>query len=336
MWRTLSLLFALTPVLWPAASRNLDIYYIDVEGGAATLLVTPGGQSLLADTGWRGFEDRDPKRIYEVATRQAGLKKIDYVLITHFHADHVGGLEGLAKLLPIDHFLDHGDSVESAPRAAELWKTYESLAAGKRLTLHPGERLPLQGVEALVVSSNGDVLPGPLKGGGQANEVRCRDAQLKEDRPTEDPRSLGFLLTFGKFRFLDIGDLTWNKEHALACPQNRLGRVDLYQVTCHGANQSGAPEHVLALEPRVAIMNNGARKGGNKETFETLRKSPGLQDLWQVHRSLEAGDLNSDERLIANPEAECQGHWLKVSVASNGKYTVTNSRNNFSKTYTAR
>jgi competence protein ComEC len=180
------------------------------------------------------------------------------------------------------------------------------------------------------------VLPSSLQGGGQANEARCRDAQLKEDRPTEDPRSLGFLLTFGKFRFLDIGDLTWNKEHALACPQNRLGHVDLYQVTCHGANQSGAPEHVLALEPRVAIMNNGARKGGNKETFETLRKSPGLQDLWQVHRSLEAGDLNSDERLIANPEAECQGHWLKVSVASNGKYTVTNSRNNFSKTYTAR
>jgi competence protein ComEC len=316
-----------------AASKTLDIYWADVEGGAATLIVTPAGESLLVDTGNPRPDDRDAKRAFEAA-KLAGLSKIDYLLITHFHGDHVGGLESLLKMIPIGKFLDHGDSVEDNAG----WKTYLKLSEGKRRSVKPGDRIPLKGVDLRVVAAHGAHIAKPINGGG-ANAAICKDAQLGKPDPTDNAQSAGFLLSMGKFQFLDLGDLTWNKEHDLVCPQNLLGTVDLYQVTHHGLDQSSAPQLVWSVKPLVAIMNNGPRKGGHKQVFETLRKSPGLQDVWQIHWSEVADkEQNSPEQMIANmtPTAECKGHWMKVSVEPNGKFTVTNGRNNFSKSYQAR
>ncbi|HZO57011.1 MAG TPA: MBL fold metallo-hydrolase [Bryobacteraceae bacterium] len=328
----LLLISLLAPIWLNAASSTLDIYWADVEGGAATLIVTPGGESLLVDTGNPRPDDRDAKRVFEAA-KQAGLKKIDYVLITHFHGDHVGGLESLLKMIPVTKFLDHGDSVEDNAG----WKTYLKLSEGRRQSLKPGHRIPLRGVDIRVVAAHGGRISKPINGGG-ANAL-CASAELKKPDPTDNAQSAGFLLSMGKFQFLDLGDLTWNKEHELACPENMAGAVDLYQVTHHGLDQSSAPQLVWAIKPQVAIMNNGPRKGGHSQVFETLKKSPGIQDVWQLHWSeVSAKEQNAPEQVIANmtPTAECKGHSVKVSVEKNGKYTVTNSRNGFSKTYQAR
>ncbi len=331
MWKTLFLLTAATL----SAQKTLDIYWIDTEGGGATLIVTPAGQSLLADTGNPG--DRDAQRIYEVATKQAHLTKIDRVLITHFHSDHVGGVPALAKLIPIGEYIDHGDSVETQnPADAQRWEAYKTVAAGHRQSLKVGGKVLLNGVALDIVTSNGDVLTK----GGSPNSY-CASAVKKDPDPTENARSLGFKLTYGKFTFLDLGDLTWNKELELSCPNNTVGQVTMFQATHHGfyGDNSGAPAHVWALHPQVIVVNNGPRKGLGANAWDTIAKTPGLEDTWQVHLSLATDAAhNTSEQKIANPEAtaECKGNFLKASISSDGKYTVTNSRNGFSKTYTAR
>jgi len=323
----------------PAVPQNLEIYWIDVEGGAATLLVTPAGESLLADTGWRREDERDAKRIHEVVTRHARLKKLDYLLTTHYHMDHVGGLAAVAKLIPVGRFIDHGDRVETRPGAdADNWTVYQQLSSGKRLSLKPGDKIPLKGLDLTVVVSHGERLARPVNGGGP-NDALCKDAVLKNPDPGENARSIGFLLTMGKFQFLDLGDLSWNKEHEIACPQNVLGQVDLYQVTHHGMDMSGAPQHIWAIRPQVAVMNNGPRKGGTPGFYQVLKKSPGIEDIWQVHLALASDkENNAAEAMIANlePEDQCKGHWLKAVVEPSGRYTISNSRNNHRKTYTAR
>jgi competence protein ComEC len=336
-------IFVLFGGLLAGAPNNLQIYFIDVEGGAATLIVSPAGQSLLADSGSMAPDDRDAKRIYQ-ATQLVGLKKIDYLLTTHFDSDHVGGAPALAKMIPIEKFLDHGDSIETqTPRDAQRWQAYLSIAAGKRLTMKPGQRIPLKGVQIQVASSNGEVLAKPING-GKSNEELCKNPEQKELDQSENARALGFLLAYGKFKFLDLGDLTWDKEMALACPVNKLGTVSLYQPSWHGffMDHSGPPAHVWAVRPQVVIVNNGPRKGiATSALYERLSKIPGIEGIWQAHLSLinpdDKGHNTSEER-IANlePTAQCQGHWLKVTVESNGRFTVTNSRNNFSKTYAAR
>ena len=331
MWKTLFLLTAATL----CAQRTLDIYWIDAEGGAATLIVTPSGQSLLADTGNPG--DRDAQRIYDVATKQAHLTKIDTVLITHFHSDHVGGAPALAKLIPIDWYIDHGDSVETQNQGdAQRWETYKAIAKDKRMSVTVNGKIELKGVLFDIVTSNGDV----LSKGGDANPY-CASAVKKDPDPTENARSVGFKLTYGKFTFLDLGDLTWNKELELSCPQNHLGQVTLFQATHHGFynDNSGAPAHVWALRPQVVIVNNGPQKGLGANAWDTIAKSPGLEDTWQVHLSLSTDAAhNTSEQRIANKEStsECKGYFIKASISSDGKYTITNSRNGFSKTYTAR
>lgn len=340
MFRTLFAAFALIAVPLSAASPNLDIYWIDAEGGASTLIVTPSGQSMLIDTANRTPDDRDAKRIFSAA-QQAGLKKIDIVLTTHYHGDHVGAMEALSKLIPIDQFIDHGESIElDRPRGVELYKNYVAVTDGKRRSVKAGDTISLKGVSVTVVAAAGKVISKPLKGGGPSPASLCQDVLQKEpEKDIENNESVGILLRFGKFKFLDLGDLPWNYEKALVCPQNLIGTVDLYQTTHHGLDRSGLPQLVWSVKPRVAIMNNGPRKGGPPSTFDILRKSPGLEDIWQGHLALGTPkEINTNEQMIANfePTAECKGNLLKVSVAPNGKYTVTNARNGFSKEYSAR
>jgi beta-lactamase superfamily II metal-dependent hydrolase len=329
---------ALASVTLHAQSGNLNIYWIDVEGGASTLIVAPTGESLLVDTGNPTPDDRDARRIYQ-ATQQAGLKKIDYLLITHFHGDHIGGAPALAKMIPIEHFLDHGDSIEAQdPRSGPAWEAYKALAAGKRTTMHPGDKLPVKGLDGIVVSANGQAIAAPINHGA-ANPL-CQNAEVPKRDTTENERSVGFLLTYGKFKFLDLGDLTRDIEMELACPVNKLGTVNLFQATHHGFvnDFSGSPAHVLALKPQVIIVNNGPTKGWQNSAWDTVAKVPGLEDVWQVHAAMGPNhDHNVDERRIANlePTAECKGFSFHAAVARDGKFTITNARNQFSKTYSS-
>jgi competence protein ComEC len=322
----------------PSEARKLEIYWIDAEGGAATLIVSPSGESMLVDTANRRPDDRDAKRI-QAAAQAAGLKKIDILLTTHYHGDHIGAMEALSKLMPIGMYMDHGDSAEAdRPKPKEAYDAYVALAGKNRKSVKPGDRIPLKGVDIVVVAAGGKVIAKPRKGGGPNAE--CKNVeQKKPDQDPENNHSVGFVLTQGKFDFLDLGDLPWDYEIPLVCPTNRIGKIDLYQTTHHGLDRSGSPQVVWAIQPRVAIMNNGPTKGGPASTFEILRKSPGLEDIWQGHLALKtAKEINTAESMIANlePTDTCQGHWLKASVAKDGSYTITNSRTGFSKTYASK
>lgn len=322
-----------------AASGKLEIYWIDAEGGAATLIVGPSGDSLLVDTANRTPDDRDAKRIL-AAAQKAGLTKIDYLLTTHFHSDHMGSLPALAKLIPIEHYLDHGETVEIArPQVAAAYQEYVALAGDKRKILAPGDRIPMKDVNIQVIMSAGKAIVRSLDAKVTPNPA-CADFQAHGTEPDPDnDQSVGFLLTYGKFRFIAMGDLTWNYEQKLVCPNNLIGKVDLYQTTHHGLERSNSPQFVWAIQPKVMVMNDGPRKGGPASVFEILRKSPGVEDIWQGHLALGTPkEVNTDEKMIANlgTSAECQGNLLEASVDGSGNYTLTNFRNNFSKTYAAR
>jgi competence protein ComEC len=339
--RTLKIVFVTmaAAVFVSAQARTLDIYWIDVEGGASTLIIAPSGESLLVDTGFPGNEDRDAKRI-QAAAVAAGLTRIDNLVITHFHVDHVGGVPALSKLMPIGKIWDHGESIEASQQnGATLWKDYLAAAGTKRTVVKPGDKIPLKGVDITVVSANGDVISQPLKR-GFANKL-CDGAERKPTDNTENSRSTGFLLTYGKFTFLDVGDLTWDREMMLACPANKIGEVTLMQATHHGFSNglSGAPALIWSLKPQVVMVNNGARKGFSNGGYETLAKIPGIQGIWQGHKgAMNDAEHNTADDMIANLEegAADKGNWIKASVSSDGKFTVTNNRNKFSKTYTSR
>jgi competence protein ComEC len=319
-----------------AAKSTLDIYFVDVEGGQATLLVTPKKESLLVDAGWPGFNGRDADRII-AAARKAGLERIDYLMVTHYHRDHVGGVEQLAAKFPIGTFVDHGKNMETGKAAEDLSASYErAMAKSKHLVVKPGDRFPIKELEVTAVSANGELIAKNLAGGGKSNAF-CGDAPKKDADPTENARSLGIFVRYGKFRFVDLGDLTWNKELDLVCPNNRLGPVDVYLTTHHGMDASGPAAIVHSLAPRVAIMNNGAKKGGTPVAWRAVKTSPGLEDLWQVHLSLAGGkDANVAEEMIANVDEACQGFGLMVSAEKTGAFSVTNERNSKTKQYAAR
>jgi competence protein ComEC len=317
------------------APKPFDIYFIDVEGGQATLFVTPSGESLLVDTGWAGFDGRDANRI-AAAAKQAGVSQIDNLVITHYHGDHVGGVPELVKRLPVRTFVDHGPTVEQGDRPAALFQTYVAARnSGRHLQVKPGDTIPLKDVDIRVVSSAGALIDRAVTGTAAPNP-RCGDYTPLEEDKTENARSVGMILSFGAFRMIDIGDLTWNKEHDLVCPNNLLGTVDLYLSTHHGLNISGGPFIVHALRPRVAIMNNGAKKGGTPQAWQTIHDSPGLQDLWQLHFAVDGGaEHNVAEPFIANMD-ETTGYGIKVSAQRDGSFTVTNARNGYSRSYRPR
>lgn len=319
-----------------AAPKQLQIYFIDVEGGQSTLFVTPAGQSLLIDTGWPGNESRDAGRIADAA-KLANIKKIDYVLITHFHDDHVGGVPQLLEKIPVGTFLVHGPNTESGAKPDALYANYlKASAKSEHITMKAGDKLPIQGIDGVVVSSNGEDVDDALPGGGQPNAA-CRGVEQKSVDKSENARSLGVLLTFGKLRILDLGDLTWNKELDLVCPNNKLGKVDLYIVSHHGLAASSSPALVHGIQPRLAIMDNGAAKGGAPPAWEIIKSSPGLEDLWQLHVSEAGGkDHNVAENMIANTGSSDTGYYLRVDAREDGGMDVFNPRNKFSKTYPAK
>jgi competence protein ComEC len=316
-----------------AKAKALQIYFIDVEGGQATLVVSPSGQSLLIDTGWPGYEGRDADRIV-AAAHQAGLKQLDFVLITHHHRDHVGGVPQLVDGIKVGTFFDHGPNMEDSEVTRADYAAYEKAIAGHtHVVVKPGWGLPIKGIEVRVLTSAGDHMTSPLAGAGTVNP-NCASEPAADVDNTENARSLGVLITFGKFRMVDLGDLTRKKEVEFMCPNNPIGPVDLFVVSHHGSDQSNSKALVWALHPRVAVMDNGARKGGSPSAWQIVHDSPGLEDLWQLHYAVESDKAHNiaDER-IANLKENCEGKSLTVSADADGTFTVVNTRTSVGKAY---
>ena len=352
------------PAAQTQQGNGLAIYVVDVEGGNATLFVAPTGESVLIDSGNGGAAAaRDADRI-AAAAKDAGISRIDHLITTHWHGDHYGAMAELAGRLPVGHFVDHGANVQPAAAADEfLQKVYPTLfSKAKHTVVGPGDTLPVRGLDWRIVSSAGQSLKRPLPNAGRPNPY-CAGFKPQEPDPTENAQSVGSVITFGRFRVAHLGDLTWNKEFELMCPENPIGTVDLLVVSHHGQAISNAPVLVHALAPRVALLNNGTRKGGQPDAMKVLYTSPGLEDLWQVHFSLLSGqEYTAPGLFIANgvddqpailpiqamtppppgpntpppPAHNGPAYWLKVTAQQDGVFTVTNGRNGFSKTYRPR
>jgi competence protein ComEC len=332
---TASLLTACSAIR--AQQGSLRATMIDVEGGQSTLFVTPAGESLLIDTGWPGNNGRDADRIV-AAAHAMGVTKLDYVLITHFHSDHIGGVPQLVARMPVGTFIDHGPSRElNTPIQQEIYANYQKvLATGHygHIVPKPGDVLPIKGIHVQVISADGAVIQQPLPGAGQPNP-NCPAQPLPPDQ-TENSHSLGVEITFGRTRILDLGDLTKDKEQALMCPINRLGHVDILIVSHHGWNQSSSPALIDAIHARVALMDNGETKGGSIEPLDTIRHAPGLEDLYQLHYSKEGGDThNAPAPFLANLPGFDHAYTLSFAVHSDGSFQVMNSRAGAVKSYAA-
>jgi competence protein ComEC len=318
-----------------ASAGKLRVYFIDVEGGQSTLFVTPAGKSLLIDTGWPGNNFRDADRI-AAAAKSAGLKRIDDVLITHYHDDHVGGASQLVQRIPVGTFITHGPNRERDEATERGYAAFQKVVVdtkAKVIVPKPGDRLPIQGMDVSVISADGKVIQKPLPGAGEPNAF-CKQSEVRPPDQTENARSLGVLIRFGNFKILDLGDLTWDKERDLMCPDNRLGKIDVLVVSHHGWYQSSSPALVDAIHPRVAIMDNGAKKGGSIPVIDTVRQAPGIEALWQLHYSDEGGaQHNTQTEYIANLDGPDAGHDIELTAHRDGNFLVRNSRTGVEKRY---
>ena len=341
-------------------AKTLDIYVVDVEGGNAVLFAAPSGESVLVDTGNGGDGAvRDAGRIM-AAVRDAGVQQIDHLIITHYHNDHIGGLSELASHISIKEFIDHGANIQPSANIDPVLEHYAELyAKAKHTVAKPGDKVLVPGLDWRIVAAAGEVLKTPLPSAGQANPY-CANFKAVDTPKTEDDQSVGSFITFGKFRTLILGDLTLNRQFDLMCPNNRLGSVDLDLLARHG--NVNADLLLNPLHPRAAIMNNGTRKGGQPEAMKLFFTSLGLADVWQMHFSLLGGqEYTVPGIFIANlvdepqaampvsplapppqgqqappaPQHNRTAYYFKVSASQDGTFTVTNTRNGFSKTYKA-
>lgn len=329
----------MTALTAPAQARpELRVSFVDVEGGQATLFVSQKGESLLVDTGWAGHDGRDADRIV-AAAKKAGLNHIDAVLITHYHADHVGGVPQLLDRIPVTKMLDHGENRETENPGVKA--DYEAYLAAiekhhvQRISLHTGDALPLKSIQAKVVISDGmmasyqRILALNADGTVNTDDVNQYCGKV-EERPvdtTENAHSLGIQIQVGKVRVLDLGDLTNDKERALMCPYNDIGHFDLLVVSHHGSKISSTAALVHAIHPRIAVMDNGEKKGGDTVVLDTIRTAPGLEAFYQLHYSAVGGpSLNNPTAMIANPEGTEQGYGIEADIQRDGSIDITNER----------
>jgi beta-lactamase superfamily II metal-dependent hydrolase len=323
--------------IFPAFPKNLEVYVIDVEGGKAVLFVSPSGQSMLFDAGWPAAANRvaSTDRIVEAA-KAAGLKRIDYLVISHYDIDHIGDVPELASKFPVGHIFDHGNYQTTNAQAKQRFTAY-SEARDKigHTVLKAGDKIPLKGIDIQVLSSAGQLIAKPVAGAGSPNPLCAANKQadiLATD--FEDNQSIGLLITLGKFRMLDLADLEAHHTHDLVCPNNLIGTVNVLNVNVHGQFKGIAPEAIGAVRAPVIIQANGARKGADAQTWPILKAAPGLKDIWQLHTSLNAGkDANPPDDFIANLDPSDGFKWIRISAARSGQFTVTNSRNSFSRKY---
>lgn len=352
LW-TLSFLLCLSGLFWTAMrppveaaglDKTLDIYFIDVEGGAATLIVTTARESILLDSGWKRDDDRDAKRIHSVATQTARLNQINHYITTHWHRDHYGAIGRLSELMPIEHFYHRGipDRLEEDPKEFPvLIAAYKKASKGRSRILRTGDEIPLRKtsdtppIRLRCIAANGDV---PPESGSASENPLCKENQLKPDDKTDNARSVSVLLTYGPFKFLDCGDLTWNVESRLVCPTNKIGSVDVYQVNHHGMDISNNPVFVRSVNPRVAVINNGPKKGGAASVYALLRGLPDIQAVYALHRNVQTTEKdNPPPDFIANVDEHCQGEFIKLSVDAAGKqYTVRIGTNGPARSYATR
>ncbi len=344
----LAVVAALLVVASAQAEKTLDVYWVDVEGGGATLIVTPAGQSILIDTGNPGT--RDAGRIHEVATKLAKLKKIDFLITTHFHGDHYGGAATLAQLMPIGVVNDNGIPVRNPDRNRQdpafvlKVRPYRSMKVDGRVVVKPGYKLPLKQamgtstVSLTIVAAARKFIDPPK--GAKKNPLAGTVPPMKEDL-SDNANSVCSLIELGNFRFLDCGDLTWNMEAKLVEPVNRIGTVDVYQVNHHGLTSSNSPLLIKSVAPTVSVMNNGHTKGCTPGSFATLKSAKSIKAMYQVHRNLRPdGDKNNTGNdYIANltPRDGCKAHTMKMSVSADGRsYTLSNPRSGHKRTFKTR
>jgi beta-lactamase superfamily II metal-dependent hydrolase len=338
----IALLVTLASVSSAVAGKNdgrLDIYWVDVEGGAATLIVTPAGESVLIDTGNPGV--RDPGRIFETAVKTAGVREINHLIVTHYHRDHFGGASQLAKLMPIRAVYDNAefDGQREFPTG-----DYKEFKADKRVQINPGDELKLAQPESAklvfrCLATRQEVYQASGDGVATNQNDCCKEAQRKPIDRSDNANSVVMLLEFGGFRFFDGGDLTWNIEEKLVCPVNLVGKVDVYQSTHHGLDQSNNNVLVKSLEPIVAVFNNGTTKGCEPMSFNVLKELESVKAIYQVHKNLrpDGEKNNAPDEFIANHEKECKGNHIKLSVAPDGQsYTVSVPATGHERTYATR
>ena len=337
-------LLAPLAVVQTQGQATMDIYFIDTEGGQATLVVSPtegilgARETLLLDAGNLNPVGRDAARIL-AAMKEAEVDRIDSLVVTHYHGDHVGGVAALARQVPIRRMLDPGPyTVEQQGNRAEGFLSYLPVREiAPSAIAKAGTMIPLAGVDVYIVASAGELITAALPGAGGENPLCAAADRKKQDNTPNNYESIGVIIQYGNFRFLDFGDLTWNQEVDLVCPNDLIGSVDVYRTTRHGGDYSGAQALVHTVRPTVAVMNNNPTKGGTPDTFRIVKSSPGIQDFWQLHYSDNVSeDVNSPEPFIANfTGSEDGGHHIKLSARSDGSFTVTNARNGFSQQYPA-
>lgn len=332
-------LFLGAPLVAGPADKRLDVYWIDVEGGGATLIVTPAGESVLIDTGYAGA--RDAGRIHHVATEVAGLRKIDHVVITHYHADHFGGLADLAGLMPVGTLHERG--IETAPereRRDPRLEPFKAARVEKRVGVEPGSEITLRSAEGaaptrfrFLAARQELVAPEPHR----PNAEVCRSLTVWDPDASDNPNSVVMLLEQGPFRFFDGGDISWNVEGRLVCPDDRVGTVDVYQANHHGGDDAGSPVFLKTLSPRVAVFNNGPRKGGEPEHFARVKGTPSVEAIYEMHRNVLEGALNSADERIANRDEECAGNYVRMSIEPSGRrFTLSVPSTGHEKTYETR